>query len=90
MRRLHKRGAYGAQDPHITHNYASGDQQRGNGVQQEILRGENPMDHPDNHIQDTTRERGNLRGAQRGSRQDAAANDGVVSLDLGIYMASGG
>ena len=40
-------------------------------------------------MKSTTIERGNLRGAQRGSRQDATANAGAVRLDLRRYMTAG-
>ena len=57
---LHKRGAAGSQSPDQPQDGASGDLWRGDGVQQEIPKGENPVAHTENRMQATTREKGSL------------------------------
>ena len=52
--------------------------------------GENPVVYLNNHMQATTRERGNLRCAQGLIQQSAAANDNVGRLDFFRYLTSGG
>ena len=69
---------------------ASGDPRRGEGAQQEILVGENPVAYMESHMQAKTQERGNLQFSQGRSIQGVAANNSTGSLDFGLDMEAGG